>query len=42
MEGKLIYNILGVPTEDMEVLTQANAVRSNGSSTAAAAQAANQ
>ncbi|KAL5360530.1 cytochrome P450 55A2 [Aspergillus floccosus] len=38
----IIYHILGVPTEDMDYLTQKNAVRSSGSSTAAAAQDANE
>ncbi|GES63841.1 cytochrome P450 55A3 [Aspergillus terreus] len=38
----IIYHIIGVPTEDMDYLTQKNAVRSSGSSTAAAAQNANE
>ncbi|KAL4876111.1 cytochrome P450 55A2 [Aspergillus karnatakaensis] len=38
----VIYHILGIPAEDIEYLTKTNAVRSNGSSTAAAAQDANQ
>ncbi|KAL2820434.1 cytochrome P450 55A2 [Aspergillus granulosus] len=38
----VIYHILGIPVEDIEYLTRTNAVRSNGSSTAAAAQDANQ
>ncbi|KAL2829348.1 cytochrome P450 55A2 [Aspergillus pseudoustus] len=38
----VIYHILGIPVEDIEYLTKTNAVRSNGSSTAAAAQDANQ
>ncbi|KAJ5773741.1 cytochrome P450 55A2 [Penicillium paradoxum] len=38
----VIYNILGIPTEDMDYLAEKNAVRSNGSSTAAAAQNANE
>ncbi|EEQ90016.2 cytochrome P450 55A3 [Blastomyces dermatitidis ER-3] len=37
----IIYGMLGVPKEDLEYLTQCNAVRSNGSSTAAAASNAN-
>ncbi|KAJ0422846.1 cytochrome P450 55A2 [Aspergillus carlsbadensis] len=37
----VIYHILGIPIEDIEYLTKTNAVRSNGSSTAAAAQDAN-
>lgn len=41
LTGKVIYEILGVPAEDMEYLTETNAVRTNGSSTAAAAQNAN-
>ncbi|KAK7725483.1 hypothetical protein SLS63_008086 [Diaporthe eres] len=38
----IIYTILGVPFEDLEYLTQQNAIRSNGSGTALQAQAANQ
>lgn len=38
----MIYDILGVPITDMDYLTNTNAVRSNGSSTAAAAQGANE
>ncbi|KAL4997041.1 hypothetical protein BDV10DRAFT_186554 [Aspergillus recurvatus] len=38
----VIYHILGIPVEDINYLTETNAVRSNGSSTAAAAQNANQ
>ncbi|KAH8925280.1 cytochrome P450, partial [Atractiella rhizophila] len=38
----IIYGILGVPFKDLEYLTQQNAIRSNGSGTAAEAQAANQ
>lgn len=30
----IIYGILGVPFEDLEFLTQQNAIRSNGSATA--------
>lgn len=37
-----MYNILGVPAKDMKYLTEMNAVRTNGSSTAAAAANANQ
>ncbi|KAL4872326.1 hypothetical protein BDV12DRAFT_162006 [Aspergillus spectabilis] len=37
----VIYHILGIPVEDITYLTETNAVRSNGSSTAAAAQDAN-
>ncbi|OJD17882.1 hypothetical protein AJ78_02054 [Emergomyces pasteurianus Ep9510] len=37
----IIYGILGVPKEDLVYLTQCNAIRSNGSSTAAAASNAN-
>lgn len=40
--GKIIYTILGVPFEDLEYLTQQNAIRTNGSGTALQAQAANQ
>ncbi|KAL2263207.1 hypothetical protein VTK26DRAFT_7781 [Humicola hyalothermophila] len=36
----IIYTILGVPFEDLEFLTQQNAVRTNGSSTAREASAA--
>ncbi|KAK1807401.1 hypothetical protein LTR12_018253 [Friedmanniomyces endolithicus] len=36
-----IYSILGVPFEDVEYLNSMNAVRTNGSSTAAAAANAN-
>ncbi|KAI8278668.1 Cytochrome P450 55A3 [Colletotrichum sp. SAR11_57] len=39
---KIIYTILGVPFEDLEYLTQQNAIRTNGSGTALQAQAANQ
>ncbi|KAL6233640.1 hypothetical protein BDW75DRAFT_241866 [Aspergillus navahoensis] len=38
----IIYHILGIPVEDIAYLTEMNAVRSNGSSTAAAAQGANE
>ncbi|KAK7428056.1 hypothetical protein QQZ08_005488 [Neonectria magnoliae] len=38
----VIYTILGVPFEDLEYLTQQNAIRSNGSATAQEAAAANQ
>ncbi|KAE8378053.1 cytochrome P450 [Aspergillus bertholletiae] len=38
----IIYDILGIPHEDIEYLTSCNATRANGSSTAAAAQAANE
>ncbi|KAI8308666.1 Cytochrome P450 55A3 [Colletotrichum sp. SAR11_59] len=38
----IIYTILGVPFEDLEYLTQQNAIRTNGSGTALQAQAANQ
>ncbi|KAI5459316.1 cytochrome P450 55A3 [Mariannaea sp. PMI_226] len=38
----IIYTILGVPFEDLEYLTQQNAIRSNGSATAQEASAANQ
>ncbi|KAF6810483.1 cytochrome p450 55a3 [Colletotrichum sojae] len=38
----VIYTILGVPFEDLEYLTQQNAIRTNGSGTALQAQAANQ
>nr|OQO23714.1 Cytochrome P450 55A3 [Rachicladosporium sp. CCFEE 5018] len=36
-----IYRILGVPLEDLEFLTQQNAIRSNGSATATEASSAN-
>ncbi|KAJ0297748.1 hypothetical protein COL516b_010356 [Colletotrichum fioriniae] len=39
---KIIYTILGVPFEDLEYLTQQNAIRTNGSGTALQAQSANQ
>ncbi|KAF6834892.1 cytochrome p450 55a3 [Colletotrichum musicola] len=39
---QVIYTILGVPFEDLEYLTQQNAIRTNGSGTALQAQAANQ
>ncbi|KAH7123297.1 cytochrome P450 55A3 [Dactylonectria estremocensis] len=38
----IIYTILGVPFEDLEYLTQQNAIRTNGSGTAQEAAAANQ
>lgn len=38
----IIYTILGVPFEDLEYLTNQNAVRTNGSSTASEAQNANE
>jgi fungal nitric oxide reductase len=38
----IIYTILGVPFEDLEYLTQQNAIRSNGSATAQEASLANQ
>ncbi|KAF6806528.1 cytochrome p450 55a3 [Colletotrichum plurivorum] len=38
----IIYTILGVPFKDLEYLTQQNAIRTNGSSTALQAQATNQ
>ncbi|GAD92394.1 predicted protein [Paecilomyces variotii No. 5] len=38
----IIYTILGVPREDLEFLTNQNAIRTNGSSTAREASAANQ
>ncbi|WAO90234.1 Hypothetical protein NCS54_00765400 [Fusarium falciforme] len=38
----IIYTILGVPFEDLEYLTEQNAIRSNGSGTAQEAAAANQ
>ncbi|KAJ9132366.1 Cytochrome P450 55A1 [Pleurostoma richardsiae] len=38
----IIYTILGVPFEDLEFLTEQNAIRTNGSSTAREASAANQ
>ncbi|CCC13159.1 unnamed protein product [Sordaria macrospora k-hell] len=38
----IIYTILGVPFEDLEFLTQQNSIRTNGSSTAREASAANQ
>ncbi|KAK4068160.1 hypothetical protein Trihar35433_6720 [Trichoderma harzianum] len=38
----IIYTILGVPFHDLEYLTQQNAIRTNGSSTAREASAANQ
>lgn len=38
---KIIYGILGVPANDLEYLTQCNAVRSNGSATATEAANAN-
>ncbi|KAI3558654.1 cytochrome P450 55A1 [Colletotrichum abscissum] len=38
----IIYTILGVPFEDLEYLTQQNAIRTNGSGTASQAQSANQ
>ncbi|EEP81477.1 cytochrome P450 55A2 [Uncinocarpus reesii 1704] len=37
----IIYDILGIPFEDSDSLTQWNAIRTNGSSTAAAAATAN-
>ncbi|KAE8327121.1 cytochrome P450 [Aspergillus sergii] len=37
----IIYDILGIPIEDFEYLSGCDATRTNGSSTAAAAQAAN-
>ncbi|GAB1201113.1 hypothetical protein APSETT444_010500 [Aspergillus pseudonomiae] len=37
----IIYDILGIPHEDFEYLSGCDATRTNGSSTAAAAQAAN-
>ncbi|KAE8352219.1 cytochrome P450 [Aspergillus coremiiformis] len=37
----IIYDILGIPHEDFEYLSSCDATRTNGSSTAAAAQAAN-
>ncbi|KAL2844083.1 cytochrome P450 55A2 [Aspergillus pseudoustus] len=37
----VIYHILGIPVEDISYLTEMNAVRTNGSSTAAVAQDAN-
>lgn len=40
--GQIIYTILGVPFEDLEFLTQQNSIRTNGSSTAREASAANQ
>ncbi|KAI1980386.1 hypothetical protein LOZ51_002127 [Ophidiomyces ophidiicola] len=40
--SKIIYDLLGIPFEDTEILTQWNAIRTNGSSTAAAASNANQ
>jgi hypothetical protein len=40
--SKIIYTILGVPFEDLEYLTEQNAIRSNGSGTAQEAAAANQ
>ncbi|KAF4960178.1 hypothetical protein FGADI_1197 [Fusarium gaditjirri] len=38
----VIYTLLGVPFNDLEYLTQQNAIRTNGSSTAREASAANQ
>lgn len=38
---QIIYDILGIPHEDFEYLSGCDATRTNGSSTAAAAQAAN-
>ncbi|KAL6871607.1 cytochrome P450 [Trichoderma longibrachiatum] len=38
----IIYTILGVPFDDLQYLTQQNAIRTNGSSTAREASAANQ
>lgn len=38
----IIYTILGVPFEDLEYLTQQNAIRTNGSGTAQEAAAANE
>ncbi|KAF4498756.1 cytochrome P450 55A1 [Fusarium agapanthi] len=38
----IIYTLLGVPFKDLEYLTQQNAIRTNGSSTAREASAANQ
>ncbi|KAK5020560.1 hypothetical protein LTR60_000405 [Cryomyces antarcticus] len=38
---KIIYGILGVPFNDLEYLTQCNAIRSNGSATATEAAGAN-
>ncbi|GKZ62078.1 hypothetical protein AnigIFM49718_009148 [Aspergillus niger] len=40
--SKVIYKLLGIPEEDFEYLSSCSATRSNGSSTAAAAQHANQ
>jgi fungal nitric oxide reductase len=39
--AKIIYGILGVPFQDLEYLTQCNAIRSNGSATASEASNAN-
>ncbi|GKZ24128.1 hypothetical protein AbraCBS73388_010746 [Aspergillus brasiliensis] len=39
---QVIYKLLGIPEEDFEYLSSCSATRSNGSSTAAAAQHANQ
>ncbi|KAE8385391.1 hypothetical protein BDV23DRAFT_164957 [Aspergillus alliaceus] len=39
--SRIIYCILGIPHEDFEYLSSCDATRTNGSSTAAAAQAAN-
>lgn len=39
---QIIYTILGVPFNDLEYLTNQNAIRTNGSSTAREASAANQ
>ncbi|KAK5132153.1 hypothetical protein LTR08_000310 [Meristemomyces frigidus] len=39
--SQIMYSILGVPVEDVELLNHTNAVRTNGSSTAAAAADAN-
>lgn len=38
---QIIYTILGVPFKDLEYLTNQNAIRTNGSSTAREASAAN-
>jgi nitric oxide reductase len=40
--AQIIYTILGVPFHDLQYLTQQNAIRTNGSSTAREASSANQ
>ena len=42
MVSEVMYRILGIPVKDMAFLSSCNAVRTNGSATAAQASAANQ